>query len=93
MIPIRDLQNKIRWDKKENPEDYSKGYWDNKDKKLIFIKFNEIKKIEGSFLLLNREEETYIPMHRIKEVKKNGIVVWNRGKVLVTLVSKTFGNT
>ncbi len=78
MIPIKDLLNKIKWSKEENSNDYSIGYWDNKDKKLIFIKFYEIKKIEGTFLLLDREEETYIPMHRIREVKKNSKLVWER---------------
>ena len=65
MIPIKDLLNKIKWDKNENPDDYKIGYWDNVDKKIIFIDFNEIKKIEGNFLLLDREEETYIPLHRV----------------------------
>ena len=40
--------------------------------------FDEIKKIEGNFLLLDREEETYIPVHRIRKVKKKGKVVWKR---------------
>ena len=80
MISIKNLLNKIKWSKEENPEDYKIGYWDNKDKKLIFIKFNEIKKLEGNFLLLDREEETYIPMHRIREVKKKDIIVWKREK-------------
>lgn len=78
MISIKDLLNKIKWSKEENSSDYSIGYWDNKDKKLIFIKFDEIKKIEGNFLLLDREEETYIPIHRIREVKKKDNVVWKR---------------
>ena len=78
MISIKDLLNKIKWDKHENPEDYSLGYWDNKDKKLYFIKFKEIRKIEGNFLLLDRIEETYIPLHRIREVKKKSKTVWNR---------------
>lgn len=78
MIPVKDLLNKIKWDKKENPDDYEIGYWDNKAEKLIFIKFNEIRKIEGNFLLLDREIETYIPAHRIKQVKKKGTVVWKR---------------
>ena len=77
-LSIKDLLNKIKWDEKENPDDYKIGYWDNVEKKLMFIKFDEIKKIEGNFLLLDREEETYIPMHRIKEVKKKGKVVWKR---------------
>ena len=78
MIPAKDLLNKIKWSKEENPDDYSVGYWDNVDKKLIFIKFNEIKKIEGNFLELDREKETYIPMHRVREVKKRGKLVWRR---------------
>jgi uncharacterized protein len=78
MISIKDLLNKIRWSKEEKPSDYLIGYWDNVDKKLIFISFDEIKKIEGNFLLLDREEETYIPVHRIRKVKKKGKVVWKR---------------
>ena len=78
MTSIKDFLNKIKWSKKENPNDYKIGYWDNADKKLVSINFNEIKKIEGKFLLLNKEEETYIPMHRIREVKKKGKVVWER---------------
>ncbi len=78
MIQIKDFLNKIKWSKEENPDDYFIGYWDNVDKKLIFIKFNEIKKIEGNFLELDRGEETYIPMHRIKEVRKKGKLVWKR---------------
>ena len=78
MIPIKDFLNKIKWDKNENHSDYSIGYWDNQNKKLIFIKFEEIRKIEENFILLDREEETYIPLHRIKIVKRNEEVVWKR---------------
>jgi len=78
MIPIKDLLNKIKWDKHENPTDCTIGYWDNQDKKLIFIKFNEIKNIEGNFIILDRIKETYIPLYRIKEVKNRDIIVWKR---------------
>ena len=78
MITTKDFLNKIKWSKQENPDDYSIGYWDNKNKKLIFIKFNEIKKIEGNFLLLGGEKETYIPIHRIKKIKKKENIVWKR---------------
>ncbi len=78
MISIKNLLNKIKWSKKEDSSDYSIGYWDNVDKRIIFIKFDEIKKTEGNFLLLDREEETYIPMHRIREVRKKERVVWKR---------------
>ena len=78
MIYVKDLLNKIKWSEEENSSDYSIGYWDNVDKKIVFIRFDEIKKIEGNFLLLKREEETYIPMHRIREVKKKDKIVWKR---------------
>lgn len=78
MIYIKDFLNKIKWSKEENSDDYSIGYWDNVDKKIIFIRFDEIKKIEGNFLLLDRERETYIPMHRVREVKKKEKLVWKR---------------
>jgi len=79
MQPIKELLNKIKWDKRENPEDYSIGYLDRVQNKIIEIGYNEIKKIEGNFLVLEREgEEVYIPTHRVREVKKQGKVVWKR---------------
>ncbi len=78
MIPIKDFLNKIKWSKEENSADYLIGYWDNVDKKIFFIRFDEIKKIEGNFLLLDREKETYIPVHRIREVKKEDKTFWKR---------------
>ena len=78
MIPIRELINKIKWDNKEKEDAYSIGYFDRLKKKILFIRFNEIKNIDGGFMVLNREKETYIPLHRIRVVRKNGRVVWRR---------------
>lgn len=78
MKPIKDLINKILWDEKENPEDYSLYYIDRIANEYKEIKFNEVKKLEGDFLVLEREEETEIPLHRIKFVKKKGVIVWER---------------
>ena len=76
--PIKELLNKIKWDKRENPKDYSIGYLDRIQNKVIEIGYSEIKNIEGNFLVLDREEETYIPAHRIKQVKKKGKIIWKR---------------
>ena len=78
MQPIQDLLNKIKWDKRENPEDYSIFYYDRILKKLIKIPYNKINRIEGSFMVLDNEEESNVPLHRIKRVEKNGSVVWER---------------
>jgi len=79
MIPILDLLNKIKWDENEKPEEYLIFYFDRIVSKLIEIKFNDIKKIDGSFMVLERNgEESNIPLHRIKEVKKSGKLIWKR---------------
>ena len=61
MIPIQDLLNKIKWDKRENPEEYSIFYFDRIKKDLIKIPYTNIKRLEGSFMVLDNEEETNIP--------------------------------
>ena len=77
---IKDFLNKIKWDKRENPEDYEIFYFDRILKKLIPIKFTEILEIEGSFLKLDRVEETYIPLHRVRKIIKKGKTVWERNR-------------
>ena len=78
MIPIKDLLNKIKWDKRENPKEYSIFYFDRILKKLIQIPYTKIKRVEGSFMVLNNEEESNIPLHRIKKVMKKDVVMWER---------------
>ena len=78
MIIIKDLLNKIKWDKRESPRDYSIFYLDRVLNKLIQIPYTKIKKLESSFMVLDNEEETNIPLHRIKKVMKNNGVVWER---------------
>ena len=79
MIPIRELINKIKFDDRENPEDYVLFYLDRVEDKLKPIKFVEIKRTEGNFMVLDRgDEEVEIPMHRIRKVEKKGEVVWER---------------
>lgn len=78
MQPIKNLLNKIKWDKREKPEQYTIFYFDRILKKLIKIPYIKIKRLEGSFMVLNNEEKSNIPMHRIKKVTKNNEVVWER---------------
>jgi len=78
MLPIHQLLNKIKWDKRENPSEYSIFYLDRILNKLIQIPYAKIKKLEGSFMVLENEDETNIPLHRVKKVMKNNEVVWER---------------
>ena len=80
MIPIQDLLHKIKWDPKENPEDYLLLYYDRVEDTLKEIKYNDIKDISERFLLVKiNNKEVDIPLHRIKKVVKKGKIVWERG--------------
>jgi len=48
--------------------------------KLMQIPYSKIKMIEGSFMILDNEEESNVPLHRIRKVAKNNAVVWERNK-------------
>ncbi len=79
MITSRDLLNRIKWDKNLKNDLFSIGYIDNVLKKIIWIDYKEIIRLDGSFMvLLNKGEETYIPLHRIRKVRQNGKLIWER---------------
>ncbi len=76
---IIDLLNKIKWDKNLNKDDFSVVYFDRINKNKIEIAFVNIKNIEGNFMVVKRdEEEVNIPLHRIKQIKQKGNVIWER---------------
>ena len=78
MQPIKDLLNKIKWDKRENPEEYTLFYFDRILNKLISIPYNKIKRLEGLFMIIDNVEEANIPLHRVKKIIRNNVVVWER---------------
>lgn len=79
MKTIKEELNKIKWDKRENPEDYSVFYLDRVLDKLIEMPYKNIKRLDGEFFVINKDEEdTFIPLHRIREVRKKGKLVWQR---------------
>lgn len=75
MISCFEILNKIKYDKNLNKEEYFIYYLDNINKKLIEIKFNEIKEITRNFITLEDKE---IPLHRIREIRKKEKLIWKR---------------
>ncbi len=64
MTPIKDLLNKLRWDKTEEQRDYTIGYEDRFLQHTPEIPFTAIKKIDGNFMVLEKNnEEAPIPLH------------------------------
>jgi uncharacterized protein (UPF0248 family) len=79
MITIEQLINKIKWDDRENPAEYSLFYLDRITKKLVEIKYKDIARVDEGFMVVMRDgEETSIPLHRIRRVMKKGIIMWKR---------------
>jgi uncharacterized protein (UPF0248 family) len=75
---IGDLLNKIRWDKKVNPEEYTLLYFDRIDEKLYEVSFTAIAR-KGNFITILKDGKEYsVPLHRIRQVKRNGKLVWER---------------
>jgi uncharacterized protein (UPF0248 family) len=73
------LISKIRWDPRERPEEYVLFYQDRLATELKALPFPAIKRVEGTFLIVERDgEETSIPAHRIRQVRRNGALVWER---------------
>ena len=51
-------------DKRKQPEEYSIFYFDRVEKKPVGIMFNDIKRMEGNFMIIEKSgDETNIPLH------------------------------
>ncbi len=82
MIPIHELFNRIRWDREFGRADFEIGYFDHIEQRIIRIPFREIYFEEGnhfSFQLLGLGGETVtIPFHRVRQVFRDGVLIWER---------------
>ena len=85
MIPIHELLNRIRWDPEFGRGEFVIGYYDRVEDAIIRVPLGEIllrPDDHFSFELIDREGEVQsIPLHRIREVHKDGKLIWHRDKV------------
>jgi len=82
MIPIHELLNKIRWDSEFGKGIFEIGYYDRMERKIIRVPFEKILLEKGNhatFQLMDVNEELQtIPFHRVREVYKDGDLIWSR---------------
>jgi uncharacterized protein (UPF0248 family) len=82
MIPIHQLLSRIRWDKEFGTGYFEIGCEDHHTKKLVRIPFTRIHFEPGNQFSFHLEEETgemvVIPFHRIRQVFRDGVLIWNR---------------
>lgn len=82
MIPIHELLNRIRWDPEYADADFTIGYYDRIENKIIVVPVKEIffnYKDKFDFQLIDEEGVLHtIPLHRIKQVFRDRILIWER---------------
>jgi len=82
MKAIQELLNRIRWDKEYAKADFTVGYYDRIENKIVLVPFRELyfdDEDRFGFQILDDEGVVHsIPLHRVKELYKNGKLIWHR---------------
>ena len=82
MTPIHELLNRIRWDKQYGQGRFEIGYFDRREDVIHRVALQEVAFPEDephAFELVDESERTRrIPFHRVREVVKDGQIIWSR---------------
>ena len=82
MIPIRELLSRIRWDKEFGRGRFEVGYYDRCEGVVHRVALQAITFPEHdrhTFAVVDESGQTRrIPLHRIREVVKDGHMIWQR---------------
>jgi uncharacterized protein (UPF0248 family) len=82
MQPIHELLSRIRWDTEFGQGQFQLGYHDRVADQVLFVALNEVLFPDDGaevFELTDHAGTTHrIPFHRVREVRKNGQVIWKR---------------
>ena len=80
MMPIHELLSRIRWDGEFGRGEFALGYFDRVEKRVIVVAFREVTFSQGdSFQLMDGAgQRIRVPFHRVREVYKDGRLIWHR---------------
>jgi uncharacterized protein (UPF0248 family) len=82
MIPIHELLSRIRWDAEFGRARFEIGYYDRLLDTLQRVAFREIVFPSGArqvFEIIDEDGQVRrIPFHRVREVARDGQVIWRR---------------
>lgn len=82
MTPIHELLNRIRWDKGFGRGKFEIGIFDRKDGTIHRVSFQQIvfsRAERRTFELTDESGQVQrIPFHRVREVYKDGQLIWQR---------------
>jgi uncharacterized protein (UPF0248 family) len=82
MTPIQDLLHRIRWDPEFGKARFEIAYLDKVAGTLVRVPFAELHMDPGEpfgFELAGTHGDThFIPYHRVREVYRDGVLIWQR---------------
>jgi uncharacterized protein (UPF0248 family) len=82
MTPIHELLSRIRWDKEFGQGRFEIGYFDRYEREVYRVALQEVtfpKDERHTFEVLDESGQARrIPFHRVREVVKDGQVIWQR---------------
>jgi len=82
MQPIHELLNRIHRDPEFGRGFFEIGYYDRLETIIIRVSFNEVTQMSGnkfSFHVFDEDGIAHcVPMHRVREVYKDGELIWER---------------
>lgn len=84
MTPIQDVLHRIQWDPEFGNARFMIGYYDRLDDRIIRVPFQRVHLARGehfSFDVIDEDGTTrMVPFHRVREVWRNGVLIWQRKK-------------
>ncbi len=82
MQPIHELLNRIRWDADFGDAEFALGYYDCVERRIIVIPLAQASyghPDDPDFELIDDEgRPIHVPFHRVKQVFRNGELIWSR---------------
>ena len=82
MIPIQDLLHRIQWDPKFAEGDFQITYYDRVQDRNIRVSLSKVRLDKGSSFTFELVDDQgavrMIPLHRVREVYKDGQCIWER---------------
>jgi len=82
MIPLQELLSRIHWDPEFGRGEFKIGYLDHLRCGLVYVPLCEVQRDPDSHFCFELTDEAgvvhSVPYHRVKEVWKDGALIWQR---------------
>jgi len=82
VIPIQDLLHRIQWDRAWRGSVFEIGYLDRVVGRMIRVPFGAVQVrpgARGGLMVTDPDGAVRrIPLHRVREVRRDGVVIWER---------------